>query len=175
VEVTFTQPGGPVLDADAPATIKHVVHRRYRQFSALYSALKSRFKDVPALPGKQMFAARSTEFLRKRCAGLSAFLQVVMKAAYASESEDLGAFLGVGVSLRQAEGTLLGRFKRRDEPVTSALARGLGEIIYLTKSFCGTCVRIDLAGRGALWRRAAVVRCDRVRVCCLFTFPQTPA
>lgn len=160
VEVRFRLALATDTDNDV---LKHTVHRRYRQFAALSSVLRARYPGVPPLPGKHLFASRTEEFLRKRAAELDAFLSSLVAAPFAVDCEDLGAFLGVGESLRTAAPRWLARLARPGEPPAAKLARGLGQILYVTKSLCPTCVGVDRTGRGTVWHSAVVAQVDQVR------------
>ncbi len=69
-----TAPAAP--PADSGTAVQNVVQRRFRQFSALHSALRARYPrtPLPTLPGKQLFAARTPDFLVRRASELEAFL-----------------------------------------------------------------------------------------------------
>ena len=164
MDVTFTNPGAASTDAAGRNSLKHTVFRRFRQFSALANSLKSRYPGVPSLPGKHMFASRTNEFLAKRQGELDAFLRGVMSSPFAASSVDLGAFLGLGEPLANAEAKAKAKFRRPGEPVLASLSRGLGEVVYETQSLCPACVVVDRRGRGASWRRGVVARCDNVSI-----------
>ena len=73
-----------------------VVRRRFRQFDALHSTLKSSgFKGVPDLPSKQGFGGTSKHraFLEKRQTGLNTFLAALLNDPAIAISEDLRSFL----------------------------------------------------------------------------------
>ena len=159
VEVVF-RPHDDAKEQDS--AVRHIIHRRFRQFAALHGALRSRYSGVHALPAKRMFATRTPDFLRKRASELDDFIVTVMKAAYAIESVDLGAFLGLGDPIAVAVPRWAAKCRQRAEPVLSLLSRGLGEVIYGTKSLCPVCVVADRRGRGSVWHAAAVCRCDGV-------------
>ena len=85
--------------------------RRYRQFSALHSAMQKRFIDVelPPFPKKRLIGNLSGEIVEKRRRKLETYLQVV--ATYPDIDDVLGftTFLGSELSQRGRKKSELGR------------------------------------------------------------------
>jgi hypothetical protein len=124
--------------------------------------LKARYPGVPPVPAKRLFASRTPDFLEKRRQELDIFLQNIIRSPYSGDSIDLGAFLGLGATLNAAYAKFKAKLLQPSEPVSAALARGLGEIVYLTQSFCPACAVTDTRGRGRAWKSGLVARCDGV-------------
>jgi PX domain len=162
VELRFALPPSLPLGNSTSVPPKHVIQRRFRQFSALGNMLKARYPGVPPVPAKRLFSTRTADFLEKRRQELDIFLQAIIRAPYSGDSIDLGAFLGLGATLNAAYGKFKTKLLQPSEPVSAALARGLGEIVYLTQSFCPACAVTDTRGRGRAWKPALVARCDSV-------------
>jgi hypothetical protein len=152
------------------------------RWSAIATA--SHTSNTVSSQGKQIFASRTPEFLRRRQLGLEAYLQACVVSPRLRASTLLGRFLGFpgalallqppsaaavaggggggGASSAGVAASPASSSASEIVPAHQAVCTGRGRVLYLTQSLCPVCAVKDRSGRGSVWQRAAVVAVDTV-------------
>ena len=96
------------------------VRRRYKQFETLHTSLSSKYRGLPALPGKSgllSMGSDSTQVAEGRREGLTVYLRTLLADPAVCKADDLVSFLEVS-----AAGELFARLHEKDTQFTFNLA-----------------------------------------------------